>query len=111
MCCCGICTVLNFALHHLLHSRQCTHSLTHAQSPTKSQFHEQTLIAGQEGTECALWSFLPPNARASGDDAHAVEGDGGRGAGGRGSKKDKSAKKERTGSKKEKGRFPKRTTR
>lgn len=96
------------------------------------RFHEQTLIAGQEGAECAMWSFLPPSSLARGPTFPGAEGDGGRGSdeggcgsgpgrggGGKGRRKERGSKKgekDGDGSKapamtKRERRYPKRRTR
>lgn len=65
------------------------------------RFHEQTLIAGQEGADCTLWSFGSPQPTAApawaqaagsdGDAGHGQDGSGGGGSGGRRRKEKKAA--------------------
>lgn len=77
-----------------------------------SQFHGSTLLAGQEGTECLMYSFAPPNSGGavggcSPCAAHHGEAAGGEAAvvrDGRSGRKKKGPSKKQT-------RYPKRATR
>ncbi|KAI8463881.1 MAG: hypothetical protein J3K34DRAFT_133697 [Monoraphidium minutum] len=79
------------------------------------RFHEQTLVAGQEGAECALWTFGPPaQAAAAQGCAPAADGDaadewgsGGCGRRRKDGRKDKKAAVPKGGDR----RYPKRRTR
>ena len=84
-------------------------------SPPSPQFHDQAIVAGIEGADCALWTFGPPNPAGGAATPLAATptplSDPAAAEGGRHRRRDGAAPRKGTGAKNRENRFPKRRTR